>query len=127
MKYFLLIVGLLLALIGFTFVMKYRKIRKTTVKSIGKVVDHRKSDGTKNMPAGYLAIADYKVADKTVRGISTFPVAQKYSLGYNIELLFSKENPKTFIPMAFVRAMEIYGLLLPIGLALAIWGVSMFF
>ncbi len=127
MKYFLLIVGLLLAFIGFTFVMKYSKIRKTTVKSIGKVVDHRKSDGTKNMPAGFLAIADYKVDGKTVRGISTFPVAQKYSLGYNMELLYNKDNPKNFIPMAFTSAMAIYGLLLPIGMALAIWGVSMFF
>ena len=127
MKYFLLILGLILALIGFGFVMKYRKIRKTTVKSVGKVVDHRKSDGTKNMPAGFLAIADYKVGDKTVRGIATFPVAQKYSTGYNIELLYFKDNVKNFIPMAFTRAMEIYGLLFPLGMILAIWGVTMFF
>ena len=127
MKYFLIIIGLLLALIGFSFASKYRKIRKTTVKSIGKVVDHRKVDVTKNMPSGFLAIADYKVEGKTVRGISTFPVAQKYSVGYNLELLYNKDNPKNFIPMAFTRAMEIYGLLLPIGMALAIWGVSMFF
>ncbi len=127
MKYFLIIIGLLLALIGFSFLMKYRNIRKTTKKSVGKVVDHRKVDSTKNMPAGFLAIADYKVESKTVRGISTFPVAQKYSVGYNLELLYNKDNPKNFIPMAFTRAMEIYGLLLPIGMALAIWGVSMFF
>lgn len=127
MKYVLLIVGLVLALIGFSFLMKYRKVCKTTVKSIGKVVDHRKVDVTKNMPAGFLAIADYEVNGKIVRGIATYPAAQKYAIGYKMELRWNKENPQNFVPMAFTSAMAIYAWLLPIGMALAIWGVSMFF
>lgn len=127
MKYFLLIVGLVLALIGFSFLKKYCKVRKTSVKSVGKVVDHRKVDATKNMPAGFLAIADYEVNGKMVRGTATYPAAQKYAIGYPMELLWNKENPKQFVPIAFTRAMQFYALLLPVGMALAIWGVTMFF
>ncbi|MBR2130955.1 MAG: hypothetical protein IJ955_00205 [Oscillospiraceae bacterium] len=127
MKYFLLIVGLILALIGFSFLNKRRKTCKNTVKCIGKVVDHRKVDVTKNMPAGFLAIADYEVDGKIVRGVSTYPAAQKYAIGYKMEMLYYKDDVKHFIPMAFVSAMAIYAWLFPIGMALAIWGVSMFF
>ena len=127
MKYLLLFVGLALAFFGFTYWMKYLKIRKTSVKAVGRVIDSRKVEASAKMPSGWAAVAEYEVGGKKVRGVSVIPMAQKYANGYRIELLWNKEKPLTFIPTAFTRAMQIYGLLLPIGLALAVWGITMFF
>ena len=127
MKYLLLFAGLALAFFGFNFWMKYLKIRRTSVKAMGRVVDSRKMEASAKMPSGWAAVAEYEVGGKKVRGISVIPMAQKYANGYMIELLWDKQKPLTFIPTAFTRAMQIYALLLPIGLALAVWGITMFF
>ncbi len=127
MKYLLLFVGLALAFFGFTYWMKYFKIRKTSVKAVGRVIDSRKVEASAKMPSGWAAVAEYEVGGKKVRGVSVIPMAQKYANGYRIELLWNKEKPLTFIPTAFTRAMQIYGLLLPIGMAMAVWGITMFF
>ena len=127
MKYLLLFVGLALAFFGFSFLWKYIKLRLISVKAVGKVVDNRHMDATAKMPSGWAAVAEYEVGGKKVRGVSVIPMAQKYANGYMIELLWDKEKPLTFIPTAFTRAMQIYGLLLPVGLALAVWGSTMFF
>ena len=127
MKFLLLFAGLALAFFGFNFLMKYWKVRKTSVKAVGRVLDSRKVEASGKMPGGWAAVAEYEVAGKKVRGVSVIPMAQKYANGYKIELLWNKEKPLTFIPTAFARAMQIYGLLLPVGLALAVWGITMFF
>lgn len=127
MKYFLLIVGLVLALLGFNFFLKYLKVRRESVKVIGRVVDNRKVEGDSKMPSGWAAVAEYEVSGKTIRGIASYPAAKKYAKGYQLELYRSKKTPNSFVPAAFTQAMVIYSLLLPVGMALAIWGVTLFF
>lgn len=127
MKYLLLIVGLVLALIGFGFFKKYLKVRRDSVKTVGRVVDNRKVEGDSKTPSGWAAVADYEVNGKTVRGIASYPMAQKYATGYKLELYRSKKTPNSFVPAALTQAMMIYSLLLPAGMALAIWGVTLFF
>ncbi|MBQ8287262.1 MAG: hypothetical protein IJX76_00635 [Clostridia bacterium] len=127
MKYILLFLGLALAFFGFSFLMKYIKLRLISVKAVGKVVDNRRMDATAKMPSGWAAVADYEAAGQRVRGIAALPMSQKYAKGYNIDLLWNKANPKSFVPVAFTRAMLLYSLLFPIGMALAIWGITMFF
>lgn len=127
MKYLLLIVGLVLALLGFSFFMKYLKVRRESVKVIGRVVDNRKVEGNSKMPSGWAAVAEYEANGKIVRGVSSYPMAQKYATGYKLELYRSKKTPSSFVPGAFTQAMVLYSLLLPVGMALAIWGVTLFF
>lgn len=127
MKYVLLFAGLALAFFGFSFLMKYVKLRLISVKAVGKVVDNRHVDATAKMPAGWAAVADYEAAGKRVRGTAALPMAKKYATGYNIELLWNKANPKSFVPLAFTKAMLLYSLLFPVGMALAVWGITMFF
>ncbi len=127
MKYLLLIIGMAIALLGFNFWWKYFNICRKSVKVAGRVVDSRKVNATEKMPSGWAAVADYEVNGKHYRGVSVLPMAQKYANGYRIELFADKTNPQSFVPVAFTRAMQIYGLLCPIGLALSAWGISMFF
>lgn len=127
MKYLLLFGGLLLAFFGFSFLMKYIKLRLISVKAVGRVVDNRKMEATAKMPSGWAAVADYEAAGQRIRGMAALPMAQKYAKGYNIELLWNKKKPDSFVPVAFTRAMLIYSLIFPIGMALAIWGIMMFF
>ena len=127
MKYLLLFIGLALAFFGFNFIMKYWKLTRTNVKAVGRVVESRKVAASGKMPAGWAPVAEYEVAGKKVRGVSVVPMAQKYANGYLIDLLWVKDKPLTFVPGAFARAMLIYGLLFPVGMALAIWGITMFF
>ncbi len=127
MKYLLLIAGMAIALFGFNFFMKYIKLRMISVRTWGKVVNNRKMAATAKMPSGWAAEAEYEVEGERTRGASAIPMAQKYAVGYRIELFWNKANPKSFVPAAFARAMLIYSLLCPVGLALAIWGIMMFF
>ncbi|MBQ7354990.1 MAG: hypothetical protein IJW62_05680 [Clostridia bacterium] len=127
MKYLLLFGGLLLAFFGFSFLVKFIKLRLISVKTVGKVVDNRHMEATAKMPSGWAAVAEYEAAGQRVRGVAALPMAQKYAKGYNIDLLWNKANPKSFVPVAFTRAMLIYSLIFPVGMALAIWGITMFF
>lgn len=127
MKYLLLFGGLLLAFFGFSFLVKFIKLRLISVKAVGKVVDNRHVEATAKMPSGWAAVAEYEAAGQRVRGVAALPMAQKYAKGYNIDLLWNKANPKSFVPVAFTRAMLIYSLIFPVGMALAIWGITMFF
>ncbi len=127
MKYLLLFAGLALAFFGFSFLLKYIKLRMISVKAVGRVVDNRKMEATAKMPSGWAAVAEYEAAGKRIRGTAALPMARKYATGYQIELLWNKANPKSFVPVAFTRAMLLYSLIFPIGMALAIWGITLFF
>lgn len=128
MKYVLIILGLILALYGFNFLTKYIKLMRSSIRTVGRIVDNIKREQTQKLPAGWAPVAEYEVNGKTVRGTSELPVAQRYSLGYQVGLYYKKNDPASFMLAAFLSSMKIYfSVLLPVGLALTAWGVSMFF
>lgn len=128
MKFILLIAGLLLALYGFNFLIKYIKIRRGGVRTVGRIVDNEKRDADKKLPGGWAPVAEYEVKGKKIQGVSELPAAQRYSLGYQVELVYKKDEPTSFLLGAYLSAMKLYiCVLLPLGLLLAVWGVYLFF
>lgn len=128
MKYILIIIGLWAALYGFHFLTKYIKMIRSSTRTVGRIVDNEKREATQKLPAGWAPVAEYEVNGKTVRGNSELPTGQRYSVGYQVGLYYKKKEPTVFLLAAYLSAMKIYFcVLLPVGLALATWGVSMFF
>lgn len=128
MKYVLIILGLILALYGFNFLTRYIKLMRSSVRVAGRIVDNVKREQTQKLPAGWAPIAEYEVNGKIVRGTSELPAAQRYAVGYQVGLYYKKKEPTSFVLAAFLSSMKIYFcVLLPGGLALAAWGISMFF
>lgn len=128
MKYILIILGLWAALYGFHFLTKYIKMMRSSTRTVGRIVDNERREQTQKLPAGWAPVAEYEVNGKTVRGTSELPTAQRYSVGYQVGLYYKKKEPTSFMLAAFMSSMKIYFcVLLPIGFALVIWGVTMFF
>lgn len=123
MQIFLIVLGVIAAAFGGMFLNRYLKLKKEYAKAIGRVVDCKKVAPSGKMPGGWQAIAEYEVGKKRIRGSAAVPIQTKYATGYKLELYYNKKQPQSFLLGAYVGAMKIYIVALPIGLALIAGGI----
>lgn len=125
MQIVLIVMGALLTLFGALFGVRFLKIRRECAKAVGRVTDCKKVNASGKTPEGWQPLAEYEVGKKRIRGASLIPVRARYATGYRLELYYAKAKPSNFIPAAYVGAMRIYAIALPIGLAMIVGGILM--